>query len=181
MNSPYESQSSHQILVSAECLAQTVERLAGQLNHAYGASRNVVALVILEGARVFASDLLSRVRFPVQTEYLGASSYRGTESSGTVHLRGHRELAGKLQGRHVLLIDDIYDTGRTLAAVQQWVRTCKPADIKTCVLLEKQIPHISRVPIDFLGLTIEDCFVIGYGLDYEGRFRDLPFLAALVP
>jgi hypoxanthine phosphoribosyltransferase len=179
MNSPHDAQSAHRILISAERLAQTVERLASELNTAYTNGRTVVALVILEGARIFARDLLTCVRFPVQIEYLSASSYRGTQSAGTVQLRGHLELAEKLRGRQVLLIDDIYDTGLTLAAVQEWVRTCAPADLKTCVLLEKEIRHAKQVPIDFLGLTIEDCFVIGYGLDYEGRFRDLPFIAAL--
>lgn len=172
---PYE-----RILVSPEQLAQTVERLASELNAAYAEAESVSALVILEGARIFASDLLWQVRFPVQVEYLNASSYRGTtQSSGTVRLQGHLKLADKLRGRKVLLIDDIYDTGLTLAAVQEWLGTCGPADVKTCVLLEKKIPHQKPASIDFLGLTIEDCFVIGYGLDYQGRFRDLPFIAAL--
>jgi len=172
---PYE-----RIIVSAERLAQTVERLASELNTAYAQEDNVVALVILEGARIFASDLLGQVRFPVQVEFLSASSYRGTtQSSGNVRLQGHLDLAGKIRGRKVLLIDDIYDTGLTLAAVQEWLGTCGPADVKTCVLLEKKIPHQKPAAIDFLGLTIEDCFVIGYGLDYQGRFRDLPFVAAL--
>ncbi|MEJ5258560.1 MAG: hypoxanthine phosphoribosyltransferase [Anaerohalosphaeraceae bacterium] len=172
---PYE-----RILVSAEQLAHTVERLASELNAAFTDTDEVLALVILEGARIFASDLLGQVRFPVQVEYLSASSYRGTtQSSGSVRLKGHLELADKLCGRKVLLIDDIYDTGLTLAAVQEWLGTCGPADVKTCVLLEKQIAHTKQIPIDFLGLTIEDCFVIGYGLDYQGRFRDLPFIAVL--
>lgn len=172
---PYE-----RILISAERLAQTVKRLASELNTAYADTDNVLALVILEGARTFASDLLGQVYFPVQVEYLNASSYRGTtQSSGSVHLQGHLDLAGKLRGRKVLLIDDIYDTGLTLAAVQDWLGTCGPADVKTCVLLEKKIAHRKRIPIDFLGLSIEDCFVIGYGLDYQGRYRDLPFIAAL--
>jgi len=175
-----ESKPYERILISAEQLAQTVERLASELNAAYADTDKVLALVILEGARIFASDLLRQVRFPVQVEYLSASSYRGTtQSSGTVRLQGHLGLAGKICGRKVLLIDDIYDTGLTLAAVQEWLNTCGPADVKTCVLLEKKIRHCKPAAIDFLGLAIEDCFVIGYGLDYQGRFRDLPFVAAL--
>lgn len=180
MSGPQDSKPYKRIVVSSEQLAQTVARLASELNAVYADGRPVLALVILEGARIFAADLLAGVRFPVQTEYLGASSYYGaTQSSGTVRLRGHTELADKLRGRRVLLIDDIYDTGLTLAALQEWARSCGPADLRTCVLFEKKIRHQKQPAVDFLGLTIEDCFVIGYGLDYQGRFRDLPFVAEL--
>ena len=98
-------------------------------------------------------------------------------SSGHVELKETQALRQKIVGRQVLLIDDIYDTGLTLAKVTEWVRQGNPANVRTCVLLEKDIPHQRPVPIDFLGLKIEDAFVIGYGLDYEGRCRRLPYIA----
>jgi hypoxanthine phosphoribosyltransferase len=172
---PYE-----RILISSEQVQQTVRRMAGQINTYYAGADGVVALVILEGAKYFARDLLAGVDFPIQAEYLGASSYKGgTRSTGTVELKESRMLRQKIAGKRILLIDDIYDSGLTLAAVQDWVRACGPADVKTCVLLEKQIPHRKQIAVDFLGLRIEDAFVIGYGLDYQGRYRELPFVAVL--
>lgn len=168
------------ILISAEQIGRTVRRMAQEVNAHYAMADGVLALVILEGAKYFARDLLAHVDFLIQTEYLGASSYKGgTQSTGTVEIRETEALRRKIEGRRILLIDDIYDTGLTLAAVQEWVRACGPADVKTCVLLEKQIPHKKQIAVDFLGLRIEDAFVIGYGLDYEGRYRELPFVAVL--
>ncbi len=175
-----ESKPYRKILVSAEELAGIVSRLASELDAFYADADRVVALVILEGARVFAADLLAQVQFRVETEALSASSYRGKrQSSGSVRLGGLSRLAGKLPGSRVLILDDIYDTGLTLASVQEWVCSCGPADVKTCVLLEKRIQHTREARVDFLGVAVEDCFVIGYGLDYQGRYRDLPFVAAL--
>ncbi len=166
------------ILVSAEQIRQTVQRVAGRINACYTAEDRLLALVILEGARTFANDLLARLDFPVETAHLGASSYHGgTQSSGHVELKETQALPQRIAGRQVLLIDDIYDTGLTLDRVTEWVRQCNPAGVRTCVLLEKDIPHQRPVPIDFLGLKIEDAFVIGYGLDYEGRCRELPYIA----
>jgi len=180
VNRPEEPKPNWNILVSAEQLAQTVRRMAGELNAFYSDGEEIAALVVLEGARIFAADLLSQVTFPIRQDYLSASSYAGrTQSSGQVRLRGHLPLADKLRDRRVLLIDDIYDSGRTLAAVQEWVGSCSPAEVKTCVLLEKKIEHVKPVKIDFLGLSIEDCFAVGYGLDYRGQHRELPFIAAL--
>lgn len=168
------------ILISAEQIQQTVRRMINELNAHYAGADGVVALVILEGAKYFARDLLAGVEFPIQTEYLGASSYHGgIRSSGSVELKETQALKQKIRDKQILLIDDIYDSGLTLAAVQDWVRTCRPAGVKTCILLEKQIPHEKQIAVDFLGLRIEDAFVIGYGLDYQGRYRELPFVAVL--
>lgn len=172
---PYEK-----ILISEQQIQQTVRRMAEAINIHYAADEPVLALVILEGAKYFARDLLGHIRFPIEAESLGASSYKGgTRSTGTVEIRETEALRRKIEGRRILLIDDIYDTGLTLAAVQEWVSACGPADVKTCVLLEKQIPHQKEIAVDFVGLRIEDAFVIGYGLDYEGRYRELPFVAVL--
>ena len=85
----------------------------------------------------------------------------------------------KVHGNNILLIDDIYDTGLTLSHILKWLSDCEPATVKTCVLLEKEVEHANTIDIDFLGTTIEDVFAIGYGLDYEGRYRELPFIGEL--
>ena len=85
----------------------------------------------------------------------------------------------KIRGKNILLIDDIYDTGLTLHRILEWLNDCGPESIRTCVLLEKEIDHAKKINIDFLGTTIENVFAIGYGLDYEGHYRELPFIAEL--
>ena len=167
------------ILISTEALQGLVAAMAERLDAAYAGTPRCLVLVALEGARYFAGDLLSQVNFPVEVAYIKASSYHGTRSTGTVQLANHEALAQTLAGRDILIIDDIYDTGRTLAALLAWVRQHGPRSVKTCVLLEKDIPHAETVDIDFLGTTVEDIFVIGYGLDHNHRYRELPFVAEL--
>ena len=168
------------ILMSEEKLKETVSCLTGQVNTTYANTENVMALVILEGAKYFAADLLDKLSFPVEVEYLKASSYLGgTQSAGAVSIETPDNLPQKIQGKNILVIDDIYDTGRTLSKLLAWIENGHPQSIKTCVLLEKEIPHDEKIAIDFLGIKVPDAFVIGYGLDFNGQHRDLPFIAEL--
>lgn len=168
------------VLISTEKLQETVAQLAAQINAAYVNTENVMALVILEGAKYFAADLLEQLSFSIETEYLKASSYLGTtQSCGTANLETTDDLQSKIRGKNILIIDDIYDTGRTLSNLLEWINNCNPQSVKTCVLLEKEIPHDEDIAIDFLGTTVADAFVIGYGLDFDGQYRELPFIAEL--
>lgn len=168
------------ILISEEKLEKTVTQLAERLNATYVTNVPVTAVVLLEGARQFATALLKKLLFTVEVEYVKASSYYGsTESAGTVCMECPDGLKGTLRERDVLLIDDIYDTGQTLFCMLEHLAACKPKSLRSCVLLEKEVPHEKTVTIDFLGTTVEDTFVVGYGLDYDGRLRELPFIAAL--
>jgi hypoxanthine phosphoribosyltransferase len=168
------------ILISAAELQNTVARLAERINAAYADTDNVMALVILEGAKYFARDLLIQLRFPIAIDSLKASSYcNGTQSTGTIQTQPSDALQQKIAGKHILVIDDIYDTGKTLSHLLQWLKSCHPQSIKTCVLLEKEIAHDETISIDFPGLKVPDVFVIGYGMDFDGRYRDLPFIAEL--
>lgn len=170
------------ILITAEQLDAGIETLAQQIDSAHRQTEGLLALVLLEGARIFADRLLSRLSFPVETEYLKISSYRGgVKSTGQVELNLPAALCEKIQGRPVLIIDDIYDTGLTLYSLAEHLRQYKPGSVKTCVLLEKQVPHQKNIAIDFLGFSVEDVFVIGCGMDYQGQYRELPFVAALHP
>ena len=170
----------NRIIIPEEELQRIVKQVSEKLNAAYANIPNCLALVILEGARYFADDLLKQVDFPVEIEYMKASSYLGgTQSTGNVHLEAAESLVQKIAGKNIILIDDIYDTGHTLSKLLKWLDTCKPADVKTCILLEKEVPHDEEVEIDFLGTPVENAFVIGYGLDYEDQYRDLPFIAEL--
>jgi hypoxanthine phosphoribosyltransferase len=168
------------ILIDSAEISRCVERLAVEVSAAYGPDDNLLAVVVLDGAARFAADLLGRIAQPAEVVFLRAASYHGGMiSTGKVVLEG--DISGTIIGRKVLIIDDIYDTGRTLDAVMRSVSRFGPADVKTCVLLEKDRPHDLSVQVDFVGTRVEDAFLIGYGLDYEGRYRDLPFIAAMKP
>ncbi|MCI0499071.1 MAG: hypoxanthine phosphoribosyltransferase [Planctomycetales bacterium] len=170
------------ILVTAKQLESVVSGLAEEIAAAYRNLDNIVALVMLDGARYFAKDLLANLDFPVEVVFIKASSYGSrTSSCGRVRIGASADLTNQIRGKHVLVIDDIYDTGLTLATLLNRLRDYQPQSIRTCVLLEKAIEHTQKIPIDFRGLIIEDAFVIGYGLDFDGRYRDLPFIASFSP
>ena len=167
------------VVFTQEHIATIVHRLGREITSAFREIDNPLALVLLDGAKHFADDLLKQVELPLDVESLKASSYIGTRSSGTITFNGSAGLADKIRGRHILMIDDIYDTGLTLTALMKWLRACEPASIQTCVLLEKQHTHTREVNVDFIGTPVEDAFLIGYGLDYNGRYRDLPYIGVL--
>ncbi|MFP6855656.1 MAG: hypoxanthine phosphoribosyltransferase [Roseibacillus sp.] len=140
--------------------------------------RELMVVVILKGALVFSADLLRRMPIPLEIECLNVASYHGgTESSGRVDF-----LDAKLppvEGRSVLVLDDILDTGRTLAAVAEKLREQGAAKVKSCVLLSKDRARVAAVEADFVGFGIGDEFVVGYGLDFQGLYRNLPYIGVL--
>jgi len=167
-----------EIIVSTEQLHDTVLELAEKINRVYDGIEKLVIVVLLEGARPFARDLVKHLELPLEIVYIKASSYNGgTSSSGKVDIQKQADLEQKLAGKDVLIVDDIYDTGLTLEKVTKSLASHNPKNMKICVLLEKMIKHKVEVPIDFLGLKIEDLFVIGYGLDHNEKYRELPFIA----
>ncbi len=167
-----------EILVTSQQIDQAVARVAREVRNAYGPGDSVLALVLLEGARWFADDLfvqLGEGRWERQD--FKASSYHGTtQSCGMVQTD---ELPCSVQGRSVLVIDDIYDTGRTLGHILDLLTQAGAVDVKTCVMFEKQCHHAHPIALDFLGLTVPDRFIVGYGLDFEGRYRDLKCVGVL--
>jgi hypoxanthine phosphoribosyltransferase len=170
------------ILITAEQLDTRITAIAQEIDAAYNTTDDILAMVLLEGARPFARHLLAKLTIPVAAEYLKISSYHGgTKSTGEVILNFPPELCNKICGKSILIIDDIYDTGLTLNSVIEHIRQSDPKDIKTCILLEKQTPHRKPGRVDFLGFRVEDTFVIGYGMDYRDQYRDLPFIATLHP
>jgi hypoxanthine phosphoribosyltransferase len=167
------------IVLSADQLSRIVSRLAQDISAAYHHQDNRLALVVLEGARYFADDLLKQLNPPMDTAYIRASSYSGVNSTGNVVMDALDSLKTTIHGKNILLIDDIYDSGVTLWRILDWLTECGARSVKTCVLLEKQIKHKKDIKIDFLGTPIADEFIIGYGLDFDGQYRDLPFIGVL--
>ena len=165
-------------MISAGRIARRVRQLGRNISHVYrDIDTPLVIVVILKGATVFAADLLRSLSIPAELEFVRASSY----GSGTSHgaLRLAHMVDGPLVGRHVLLVEDIVDSGRTLHAVTRSIRRMKPASLRVAALLDRPTRREVEVKIDFLGFTIPDRFVIGYGLDYAGLYRELPGIYSL--
>jgi len=168
-----------EILIGTEELQAKVAELGRQISEDYR-GRNPLLICLLRGAVVFLSDLIRATDIPLEMDFMAISSYGdSTESSGVVRLM--MDLKSNITGRNVLIVEDIVDTGRTLAYILDNLRTRRPADVKVCALLSKPSRREAPVEVDYLGFDIPDKFVVGYGLDYAENYRNLPFIGVLKP
>jgi hypoxanthine phosphoribosyltransferase len=166
------------VLISQQSIARRVRSLARQIEKDF-TGRDLVIVALLNGTVVFLADLLRRLALPLRLDFIGVSSYgAGTTSSGLVFTK---ELRLDVSGRDILLVDDILDTGKTLARVTARLRRLRPGQIKICVLLDKPSRRVEAVTADYVGFTIPNHFVVGYGLDFAERYRNLPFVGVLHP
>ncbi len=165
-------------MLSAEQIAARVRELGAQITKDY-AGRRIVLVSVLKGSFVFTADLARAIDNPnVRVEFLGVRSYgEGTSSSGVVQIT--QDLAHPIEGEDVLLVEDIVDTGLTIAHLLELFHTRHPASLKVCALLHKPARTKVEVPVHYLGFTIEDRFVVGYGLDWAERYRNLPFIGVV--
>lgn len=166
-------------LIDQASIQARVRELGAQITADYQ-GKEVVLVPVLKGSFIFAADLARAIDLPVSIDFFGCRSYGdGTESSGVVQIT--YDLTKPIENKHVIIIEDIVDTGLTMQYLLANLTTRKPASLKLCSLLHK--PARTRVPvtIDYLGFTIEDVFVIGYGLDYGEKLRNVPFLGVLEP
>jgi hypoxanthine phosphoribosyltransferase len=166
-------------MISSARIARRVHRLGRHISEVYAdIDTPLVIVVILKGATVFAADLLRSLSIPAELEFVRASSYpSGTSSNGRLKLAHMVE--GTLLGRHVLLVEDIIDSGVTVSAVARRIRRLGAASVRLAALLDRPARRQVPVKIDFTGFVIPDRFVIGYGLDYAGLYRELPHIYAL--
>ena len=134
-------------------------------------------MAVLKGSVFFAADLMRRITRPLQVDFIRAKSYDGTESTGKVLFSVLPETP--LKDRHVIVVEDILDTGRTSSAILKWVRSQHPASVALCALLDKPDRRVKKLTADYCGFTIANHFVVGYGLDYNERYRNLPEIRAL--
>lgn len=167
-----------EVLFTPEQLATRVAEIGAQVNKDFR-GRDLVMVGILRGALIFLSDLSRNVEIPHSFDMVGASSYgAATSSSGRVQIT--KDVEVNLRGKHVLVIEDIYDSGRTLAAIRDLLRVHHPDSISLCALLWKEKPKRAReLSIDYVGFRIPDRFVVGYGLDYAELYRNLPYIGVL--
>jgi hypoxanthine phosphoribosyltransferase len=165
-------------MITADRIARRVHALGRQISNVYAdIDTPLVLVVILKGATVFAADLLRSLSIPAELEFVRAASYGSGTSRGELRLA--HMIDGPLDGRHVLLVEDIVDSGHTVQAVRRRMRRMKPASLRLAALLDRPARRAVQVTIDFKGFVIPDRFVIGYGLDYAGLYRELPGIYSL--
>ena len=171
-------QSASEILLSAETIQARVAELALEIRRDFPGDLHVIA--VLKGAFIFLSDLIRYMPGHVSLDFMAVSSYaKGTTSSGEVRLL--KDLDTSLDGRNVVIVEDIVDTGLTLTYLQQILRRRNPKSLRTACLLSKPSRRKVDVKVEYIGFTIEDRFVVGYGLDYAEQYRNLPHIAVLEP
>lgn len=171
------------VLISQDDLARRVSQLAAEIERDYGgeardASDPLVCVGILTGSVFFMIDLLEEIELmPVVIDFFQTTSYRGGTTPGEVRIR--KDLDTPIRGRDVLLVEDIVDTGYTLRTILDLLRFRGARSVKLCSLLDKAAKREVEVPIDYTGFPIDDVFVVGYGLDYDGLYRNLPYIGVL--
>src|SRR5262245_12577505 len=164
-------------MLSAEQIATRVQELGAQISKDY-ADRRLVLVSVLKGSFVFTADLARAISGQLRIEFLGVRSYgEGTTTTGIVQIT--QDLSRPIEGEDILIVEDIVDTGLTIAHLLELLATRRPASVKVAALLHKPARTKIEVPIHYLGFTIEDRFVVGYGLDWAERYRNLPFIGVV--
>jgi hypoxanthine phosphoribosyltransferase len=169
-----------EVLVDADRIRAKVAALGAQLSSDY-AGRRLTLVSVLKGSLPFMADLMRAITIPVQIDLMEVSSYGGasTETSGLVRIL--KDLSSPIEDRDVLIVEDIIDTGLTLNYLVRYLRGKNPRSLRICTLLDKPARRLVEIPIDYLGFTIPDRFVVGYGLDYGEFYRNLPYIGVLKP
>ena len=164
-------------LFSKHAIARRVKAMAKEITENHQQDRPLNIIAISNGALVFTMDLIRQLDLPLRLDTVSAHSYAGRESSGTLAIR--RQLKLEIKNQDVLLIDDILDTGRTLSNIFSYLSAMEPCEIKTCVFLDKPSRRVVEFKADYIGFEIENKFVIGYGLDYNEYYRNLPYIGVI--
>ncbi|MGD1821972.1 MAG: hypoxanthine phosphoribosyltransferase [Pleomorphochaeta sp.] len=168
------------VLIDADSISRRVDELAHQINDAYANIEGRLILVgVLKGSFILTADLCRKLTIPHVVDFIALSSYQGDRTSGNVRLL--MDTRENMEAKHVLIIEDILDSGYTLDYLIRNFKARKPASVKTLVLLDKPDRHTVPVEINYMGFTIPDVWVVGYGLDYNERYRTLPYIAEMYP
>ena len=167
------------ILYNEDDLRQCIQNIADEINRDYD-GKEICAVCTLKGATLFYADLVRAIKVPVSFDFIAASSYgNGTTSSGEVKIR--KDLDESIEGKHVIIVEDIVDSGRTLKALLKKLKERNPASIKLCALLDKPEGRAVQLDVDYVGFKVPNEFIVGYGLDYAGKYRNLPYIGILKP
>ena len=168
-----------QVLLTKEQIEQRVAEMGKQITADYQ-GKDLIVVVLLKGAAWFATDLTRAIDLPLRVDFMVASSYgNGTSTTGNVKVK--LDISENIAGKHVLVIDDIIDSGVTFAAISDMLCQNKPASLKTVALCDKADRRVNGMEADYVGFKIPDEFVVGFGLDYAGDYRNLPYIGVLKP
>jgi hypoxanthine phosphoribosyltransferase len=165
-------------LITEERLRARIAELGRDITRDY-TGRSLIVVAVLKGSFMFVADLVRAVKLPLEVEFIGISSYAGTASSGVVQIT--QDLSRPIAGEHVLLVEDVVDSGLTMSYLLDNLQTRRPASLQVCALLEKPARAKVKVPIAYRGFEIPDEFVVGYGLDVDGKYRNLPYVGIYRP
>ena len=171
------SQQTLSVMISEDQLAERIKALGAEIQAHYN-GEPVAVIGVLKGCFLFLADLCRHLHEDVTIDFLGLSSYSGTASTGVVRLTS--DLKVDIQGKHVLIVEDIVDTGLTMQYLLKMLKTREPASLAVCTLLDKPSRRKAPVHVDFCGFSIQDRFVVGYGLDLDERYRNLPYIAEVL-
>lgn len=168
------------ILLSEEDIQNRIKELGQILTEDY-AGKNPVVIGVMKGVVVFYADMIRQIKTPCQMDFMWISSYAGTNSTGNLVVRS--DISSDIEGRHVLILEDIYDTGNSLTFVREHLLKKNPASLKICTLLDKPSRRKSGITLqaDYVGFEVPNAFVVGYGLDYNEYYRNLPYIGVLKP
>ncbi len=161
------------ILINKSKLEKRIEELGKQIEKDHQ-GKELVFVGILKGSVMFMSELAKNVKSNVELDFMDVSSYQGTESTGTVTI--NKDIRNSIEGKDVILVEDIIDTGRTLTYVLEYLKQKNPNSIKIATMLSKPSRRVMELNVDYIGFSIEDKFVVGYGLDYNEKYRNLPYI-----
>ena len=165
------------VLFSEQTIFSRLDNIGSQLSNDYN-GKDLTIIAIMNGSIMFMSDLIKRINIPLQIDCWSISSYHGCRSTGTINFRQHQ--IADVTNRHVLLLDDILDSGLTLYTIKNKIlNETKALTVKSCVLLSKKIKRAKNIEADYVGFEIENEFVVGYGLDYNEHYRNLPYVGVL--
>lgn len=159
-------------LFSAEEIAARIEALATQIDKDYR-GQEILMIAVLKGSFLFVADLIRAIKTPAVIDFVRLASYgSATQSSGIIEVR--KDLEMSIKGKHVLVVEDIVDSGLTLESLRTMLQNRQPASLRICTLIDKKAHRVTDVPVDYIGFSMDDGFIVGYGLDLDERYRDLP-------
>lgn len=161
------------ILINKSKLEKRIEELGKQIEKDYE-GKEIVFIGILKGSVMFMSELAKNVKSSVVLDFMDVSSYEGTESTGKIKI--NKDIRDSIEGKDVVIVEDIIDTGRTLTYVREYLKQKNPNSIKIATMLSKPSRRVMELNVDYIGFAIEDKFVVGYGLDYNEKYRNLPYI-----
>ena len=167
-----------EILLTEEQIKTRIAELGKELTADY-AGKDPIIVGVLKGVVVFYADMIREIRTHCQMDFMWISSYAGTNSTGKMEVK--RDIASDIKGRHVLILEDIYDTGSSLDFTYRHLLSKEPASLKICTFLDKPDRRRAEIQADYVGFTIPNLFVVGYGLDFDERYRNLPYVGVLKP